>query len=243
MVPTAGNAISFEISGPGKIIGVGNGDPSSHEPDQFIEHVAALPLADWHMKGTGSPTKPAEVAYELDDSGWDKAFGHRWDRDRPGDTNNRPSITVYRATFSPPQSAGDATFALALRSLGESQSVYLNGQLIAENVSRANAAREILLPADILRPGRNVVAVVATSSERGRDNRGDRGGTPGNPGLVRMTTPAPPWQRHLFSGLAQIVVQSTGQPGEITLTARSPGVADGMLKIQAQPAAGRAALP
>jgi beta-galactosidase len=36
MVPTAGNAISFDITGPGKIIGVGNGDPASHEPDQFI---------------------------------------------------------------------------------------------------------------------------------------------------------------------------------------------------------------
>ena len=36
MVPTADNLISFELTGPGKIIGVGNGDPSSHEPDQFI---------------------------------------------------------------------------------------------------------------------------------------------------------------------------------------------------------------
>lgn len=35
-VPTANEMITFEISGPGKIIGVGNGDPSSHEPDQFI---------------------------------------------------------------------------------------------------------------------------------------------------------------------------------------------------------------
>jgi beta-galactosidase len=36
MVPTADNLITFELTGPGKIIGVGNGDPSSHEPDQFI---------------------------------------------------------------------------------------------------------------------------------------------------------------------------------------------------------------
>ncbi|MEO7934519.1 MAG: beta-galactosidase GalA [Chthoniobacterales bacterium] len=36
MIPTAGDAIAFEITGPGKIIGVGNGDPSSHEPDQFV---------------------------------------------------------------------------------------------------------------------------------------------------------------------------------------------------------------
>jgi beta-galactosidase len=35
-VSTAGNLITFEVTGPGKIIGVGNGDPSSHEPDQFI---------------------------------------------------------------------------------------------------------------------------------------------------------------------------------------------------------------
>lgn len=33
-VPDADNLISFEIEGPGKIIGVGNGDPSSHEPDK-----------------------------------------------------------------------------------------------------------------------------------------------------------------------------------------------------------------
>src|SRR5690606_19424485 len=31
LVPTATNRIGFEISGPGKIIGVDNGDPTSHE--------------------------------------------------------------------------------------------------------------------------------------------------------------------------------------------------------------------
>ncbi|MBS4044177.1 MAG: glycosyl hydrolase 53 family protein [Chitinophagaceae bacterium] len=36
-VPDASNMIQFKIVGPGKIIGVGNGDPSSHEPDQCIE--------------------------------------------------------------------------------------------------------------------------------------------------------------------------------------------------------------
>ena len=41
MVPTVDNAIAFEITGPGKIIGVGNGDPASHEPDQFIGPSAA----------------------------------------------------------------------------------------------------------------------------------------------------------------------------------------------------------
>ena len=35
VVPTAANLVHFAIQGPGKIIGVGNGDPSCHEPDQY----------------------------------------------------------------------------------------------------------------------------------------------------------------------------------------------------------------
>jgi beta-galactosidase len=36
-VPDANNLITFSISGDGKIIGVGNGDPSSHEPDKCAD--------------------------------------------------------------------------------------------------------------------------------------------------------------------------------------------------------------
>ena len=32
--PTADNDLSFSVTGPGVIVGVGNGDPSSHEPDK-----------------------------------------------------------------------------------------------------------------------------------------------------------------------------------------------------------------
>ena len=35
VVPVAANLVHFELSGPGKILGVGNGDPSCHEPDVF----------------------------------------------------------------------------------------------------------------------------------------------------------------------------------------------------------------
>jgi beta-galactosidase len=36
LVPDAANKIHFQLDGPGKILGVGNGDPSSHEPDVFL---------------------------------------------------------------------------------------------------------------------------------------------------------------------------------------------------------------
>jgi beta-galactosidase len=243
MVPTAGNAITFEIAGPGKIIGVGNGDPSSHEPDHFVESVTSLPLTGWRSKAVDSMTNGSDVAFDIDDTNWQTAFGGRGaGSGRRGNTNQPTQTTVYRGSFDLPQNAKGATLTLALRSLGEQQSVYLNGQPVAENVSRENASREINLAADALRPGKNVIAIVATPPQGGRGNRGGARGNQGNPGLVRITTVPDNWKRSLFSGLAQVIVQSTGQPGEITLIAKSQGVADGVLKLQAEPAALRAAI-
>jgi beta-galactosidase len=41
VVPVASNEISFKIAGPGRLIGVGNGDPSCHEPDKPISSTEA----------------------------------------------------------------------------------------------------------------------------------------------------------------------------------------------------------
>jgi beta-galactosidase len=38
--PNAGNKVTFAVSGPGTVIGVGNGDPSCHEPDRASERSA-----------------------------------------------------------------------------------------------------------------------------------------------------------------------------------------------------------
>jgi beta-galactosidase len=45
VVPVADNLIQFKLSGPGKIIGVGNGDPSSHEADKANERKVFCGLA------------------------------------------------------------------------------------------------------------------------------------------------------------------------------------------------------
>ncbi|MCQ6563916.1 beta-galactosidase GalA [Paenibacillus mendelii] len=36
VIPTADNEVVFTVTGPGVLIGVGNGNPSSHEPDKYI---------------------------------------------------------------------------------------------------------------------------------------------------------------------------------------------------------------
>jgi beta-galactosidase len=40
VVPTANNMIRFSVTGPGQILGVGNGDPSCHEPDKASQRSA-----------------------------------------------------------------------------------------------------------------------------------------------------------------------------------------------------------
>jgi beta-galactosidase len=45
VVPTAANLIHFKLDGPGKIIGVGNGNPGSHEPDKGDERTVFNGLA------------------------------------------------------------------------------------------------------------------------------------------------------------------------------------------------------
>ena len=36
-MPIAGNLIHFTVDGTGRILGVGNGDPASHEPDKYLD--------------------------------------------------------------------------------------------------------------------------------------------------------------------------------------------------------------
>jgi beta-galactosidase len=36
-VPVANNLVRFELQGGGRILGVGNGDPSCHEADKYLE--------------------------------------------------------------------------------------------------------------------------------------------------------------------------------------------------------------
>ena len=75
VVPVAQNKINFAIEGAGKIIGVGNGDPSCHEPDAFVPNVPVRSIAvnDWRWKLAKIPSNKRampEYANDFDDSAW-----------------------------------------------------------------------------------------------------------------------------------------------------------------------------
>jgi beta-galactosidase len=54
-VPTAGNEVTFEVAGKGKLLGVGNGDPSCHEPDKAGKRSAFNGLAMAIVQGAKEP--------------------------------------------------------------------------------------------------------------------------------------------------------------------------------------------
>ncbi len=65
----------------------------------------------------------------------------------------------------------------------------------------------------------------------------------GSRGLPDSAPLLPAWQRRVFNGLAQVIVQSAKDPGKILLTARSDGLAAATLEISAQPSTPRPAVP
>jgi beta-galactosidase len=55
MVPTAGHMLTFAVEGPGEVIGVGNGDPSCHEPDKGTQRSAFMGLGAALVQAGRSP--------------------------------------------------------------------------------------------------------------------------------------------------------------------------------------------
>jgi len=73
VIPTADNLVHFTLSGPGKIIGVGNGDPSCHEADVYLDEPAARTglMNLWWMKTVSSKRQEdPEVGEKVNGTRW-----------------------------------------------------------------------------------------------------------------------------------------------------------------------------
>jgi len=57
LVPTAGNTVTFNVTGAGKLIGVGNGDPNCLESDKGPRRSLFNGLAQAIVQSTKSPAK------------------------------------------------------------------------------------------------------------------------------------------------------------------------------------------
>jgi beta-galactosidase len=224
-IPDTNDEITFTIQGPGKIIGIGNGDPSSHEADKYIDDITAISITDWKVKTVDSKDNAREVGSDIDDTAWATAF--TWE----DDNNKNYAAKVFRGKFHIPEKPLSHSVKLLLHSTGERQNIYLNGKVLKLDLAASSDGHEFEVDPSMLNQGKNVITILATP---GRSQR--KGGA--NPGSIQIVKPAEQWKRKLFNGLAQVIVQSTGAPGEIVLKATS-GKLSGELKIAATPAKAR----
>jgi beta-galactosidase len=236
VVPTAGGKVSFDVEGPGRIIGVGNGDPSSHEPDTFVATPTfrTVPIDGWRWKkikdtyGEGMP----EEGVSFDDSSWDPT-------DVNGDVGSLGlrEQAIYRTRFTVTAADLDsAAVEVVFGKVAGGTAMYVNGQKIGGTIDpRSAMAYDVK---GILHPGENVIAV--PTANYGPEGSGLSKGV----SLRLQQAPAPlSWSRSAFNGLAQVIVQSTREPGSIRVTAKSDGLAIGSVSIRTQAAATKPSVP
>jgi len=226
-VPTANQEITFSLSGPGRIIGVGNGDPTSLEPDRYLETIRAVPIENLREQPTASLAAGPETTAGFDDAKWPLAFTARQYSDAE-QLVPTAKFYVMRGSFELTASLAGAQVTLFYQPIGREQSIYVNGQAVAQNLTGEQAVKNgFTLPAALLKPGKNSIVFVATPLLKNKP--WDVLNT--LPGTIQVRTPAPAWRRKTFNGLAQVLVQSTQQAGELTLTATAPGLKTKVLKI------------
>ncbi len=137
-----------------------------------------------------------------------------------------------------PEITNESEVNLFTKSIAENQSIYVNGHLLASNVQRDAPNQSYRIDHKIISAGKNDYAVVGK-----RFRKKQQWDEPNmDPGLVQIISPSAQWKRSLFNGLAQVIVQSTKQSGELILKANAKGLKQAELKIQTKPVTLRSAL-
>jgi beta-galactosidase len=238
MQPTASNDITFQLSGPGRILGVGNGDPTSIEEDKFLETTQTISVSHFREQAaTSINAAPELTAATYNDAAWAYAFSTRHADELP--STPLPTAFVYRGSLEVPALADGTTVNFFYRSLGPQQTIYLNGKLLAENIPASKVGNTFRLDHTMLHTGSNSLVVIATPVIRKYSWEGFNT----DPGRLQIITPAAPWHRRAFNGLAQVIVQTTQESGSLILTATAPGLKPATLTLRAMAAPSRPSVP
>jgi beta-galactosidase len=225
-MPVADNLIRFEVSPNARIIGVGNGDPSSHEADKYFADTLMRNVGGWRMKLVNGTTNRPETKPEFDDSAWDEVSvtAHP---DGPLQPNQ---AAVYRTTIDIAE--GEHWRTLSIGRIDDLGWVYLNGKKLGETTDWQRGYSFDVSSA--LHPGKNVLAVVV-------QNQAGPGGLTMGVSLSAETTPQ--WKRRAFNGLCMVIVQSSRKAGHISLTAASAGLETATATIEAGACKPRPSVP
>lgn len=213
-VPDADNEITFYVSGPARIIGTGNGNPTSLEPDKYLEKIVNIPLEKLKELAVSDTAHRPEIAPGFDDHTWSTAFTNS-----AIDTNLK--ARVYRASVLISSDMLKSRITFFYKSIGRKQSIYINGHLLSANLDDHKNQDEFAISKNMVKEGINHIVIVTLPHKKVHDwdvlNQ--------DPGTIQFKYPAPLWKRKLFNGLAQVIIQPNGNSsGTVKLTATSPGL-------------------
>jgi len=130
-----------------------------------------------------------------------------------------------------PEFTDNTRITLFSKSILENQSIFINGHKIATHIIRDDPNQTFLIDQKILKQGRNVIAFVGQRFRK--KHQYDEPNT--DPGLVQVWNPAPQWQRRLFNGWAQVIIQSTDKTGTAILRCESEGLKGSEITIRIEP--------
>jgi beta-galactosidase len=207
-VPTANNEIVFSIKG-GKILGVGNGDPTSLESDKFIDSIKLIAINNFEEKKLTSTDLPDQITNDSENN-WVPAFKDR-------DYKNQAPSYVYRGKFELANNLKTNAVNFFYKKIGTSTVIFVNGNKVTPS---AEDSQKYILPATILKQGTNTIQIIAPPLQKVRD--WDVMNT--DPGIIQVITPAEQWKRKLFNGYAQIIIQKNENNSEIILSASAKGL-------------------
>ncbi|TDP03361.1 beta-galactosidase GalA [Flavobacterium sp. 245] len=213
-VPTSNDEISFSIKG-GKILGVGNGNPTSLEKDQFIDDVSLVVIADLEEQKGTSVNLPQELQ-NYPENDWKTAF-------KGSDYKNQAPSYIYKGEFDLKNNSASKIVSFFYKKIGGETVVFINGNKVNAN---ANDSQKYILDATILKEGKNTIHIVATPLQKIKD--WDVMNT--DPGIIQIITPAESWKRKLFNGYVQIIIQKEDNAKEVILTASAKGLRSASLK-------------
>lgn len=214
VVPTAANDIAFDLSG-AEILGVGNGDPASHEQDRFSPSYLVTPLGKWELANLPVGTAQIDRAVATGLS-WRDPF--KWYA--PGTGPAEPDAFVVRGRVEPlkPQQSGRQT--LFLPRLAPNQQVFIDGRDKTAEIKADDLGGRLVLDGT----PKEILIIVPTEAAVALKRLRDFGLEGRNVAFLQTVAPAPAWHRRLFNGHAQVIV-SMPAAGEIArLTAAGEGL-------------------
>jgi beta-galactosidase len=221
------------LTGPGKILGVGNGDSACHEPDVYRGQPGgrAVALDDWGMAKVSDLKDRREVAETFDDSQWQKV-----DVRSDGGPLSPGDMAVFRTRvgLTAAELAAERV-DLKIGMIDDEGWVYVNGQRVGGSHDWHDSPSFDVRK--FLHGGDNTIAVAVNNTD----------GPGGVNKSVSLNFEGPPvpadWQRSAFNGLAEVIVQAGLDGGDIELKANGDGLDPVSIVVHAKPGAPRAELP